>query len=103
MIVLGHLREGQRDRCHATDLAADVAFPALMRRNAPAQVGQREVGLSIAAIGRAEQREQGLVLIDGQQLTVAHRPPLGWKVERHHPDFRQKRLRHALSSGKTAS
>jgi hypothetical protein len=46
---------------------------------------------------RAEQREQRLVLVDGQELSVAERPTLGREVEAHHPDLGQKRLRHLVS------
>ena len=47
-----------------------------MDRRAAAQIGQREVGLPIAAEGGAEQREQRLVLVDRQKLAVAQRPTL---------------------------
>ena len=41
---------------------------------APLQVGQAEIDPPVAPIGRAQQREQALILIDGQQLPVALRP-----------------------------
>ena len=47
-------------------LAERVAV-AHVNRRAAAQVGQREGGLPVAAVGRPEQREQRLVLIDGQR------------------------------------
>ena len=40
-------------------------------RRPAAQVWEREIRGSVSAILRAEQREQRLVLIDRQQLTVA--------------------------------
>src|SRR5262249_54656730 len=38
------------------------------------QIRQRERDGPIAAVGRAKQREQGLILLDRQQLTVGERP-----------------------------
>ncbi len=49
--------------------------------NAALKVGKAERPHAIAAIGRAEEREQGLVLIDGHQLPVAERPGLRREVE----------------------
>src|ERR1035438_6351518 len=58
-----------------------------MHRHAPLQIRQSEVSLSIAAIGRAENRKQRLILVDRQQLAIAKRPALGREVERENPDF----------------
>ena len=81
------LRSGQ--------LAEDMAV-ADMHRHASLQIGQREVGLAVAAIGRAQQREQRLVLVDRHQLTVAERPTLGRKIEGHDLDLGEKRLGHGF-------
>ena len=42
----------------------------------PPQVGQRKVGPAVSTEGRAEQREQRLILVDRQELTIAQRPAL---------------------------
>lgn len=44
---------------------------ALMHGDAAPKVGESKVGLAIAAIGGAKQRKQRLVLVDGQQLSIA--------------------------------
>src|SRR3954451_9723786 len=80
-------------RLLAAALAQDVAAADMDRRPA-AQVGQTEVDAPVAAEGGAEQREQRLVLVDREQLSVGQRPPLGRKHKRHHPDFREQRLGH---------
>ena len=43
------------------------------------QIRQSEIYASVAAVGGSEQREDGLILIDGQKLPVAERPPFGWQ------------------------
>ena len=48
----------------------------------PCRSGSANVLLAVAAVGRAEQREQRGVLRDRQQLAVAQRPALGREVER---------------------
>jgi hypothetical protein len=71
-----------------TTALAERVSAANMDGRAGAQVWQGKVDSSIAAECRAKQREQGLVLIDGQKLPVAERPALRRKNERHDPDFR---------------
>ena len=73
--------DGQRVGLLAATLAQRVAA-ADVDRHPAAQVGQREVDPAVAAVGRAEQREQRLVLVDRQELAVALRPALGREVER---------------------
>src|SRR5215210_2949383 len=68
--------------------AADV------NRCAPAQIRQREVHPPVSAEGRAEQREERLVLVDRKELTVAQGPALRSKDEAHDSDFRQKWFSH---------
>ena len=48
-------------------------------RHATAQVGQGEVDPAVAAVGRAEQREERLVLVDRQQLPLHAAQPFGAK------------------------
>ena len=57
------LRDRQRVRLFAATLAERVTATDMNGR-AAAQIGQREVHAAIAAEGRAEQREQWLILID---------------------------------------
>ena len=96
--VLSAVRRAAR----AGALTEDVPVPDVDRRPA-AQVGQREGGDAVAAVERAEEREQGLVLIDRQHLAVAERPALGRKREADDPDLGEKGLAHRLlvtASGK---
>src|SRR5687767_9521638 len=67
-----------------------------MDRCATAKIGKREVDASIAAKSSAEQREQRLVLINGQQLTVTQRPTLRRENETHDSDFREKWFCHVF-------
>ena len=49
--------------------------------------GSAKCRLPVPAVGRAEQREQRLVLVDRQKLPVAERPALGREDEGHDPDL----------------
>ncbi|SOY61729.1 hypothetical protein CBM2586_A50027 [Cupriavidus phytorum] len=89
MAVGWHLRGGQRDRLGPRHLALCDAVGIAVQRRAAAQVGQGEIGGAVAAVLRAEQAEQRLVLRDGQQGAVAQRPALRRKRERAQPDFPQ--------------
>ena len=80
------LRDRERVRLLAALLSERVAG-ADVDRGASAQIGQCEVHAAVAAEHGAQQREQGLVLVDRQQLTVAHRPALGGEDEAHHADL----------------
>jgi hypothetical protein len=51
------------------------------------QVWQRERRLAVASVGRADQREQGLVLGDRQQLAVAERPASRGEQASEHADL----------------
>ena len=62
--------------------------------------GKREVGLPVAAEGRAEQREQRLVLVDRQQLAVRERPALRREVEAHDLEFAEERGGHRSSDSR---
>jgi hypothetical protein len=63
---------------------------AKMDWDATTQVGQGKVDPSIAAIGGSKQREQRLVLVDGQQLTIAQRPAFGREIEADDLDLGQE-------------
>src|SRR5262245_37250 len=69
-----------------------------MNRHSRLKVRQAEVHPAIPAECRTQQREQRLVLIDGQKLPVAKRPTLGREAEGHDSDLRQKRFGHSISS-----
>src|SRR4051812_18369742 len=81
----------------ATPFAERVAAADVNGRPCP-QVRKREVDSAIAAESRAQQREERLVLVDGQELAVAQGPSLRGKHEAHDPDFRQKRFCHPRPS-----
>ena len=70
MGVRGDFGNRQRVRLLAAALAQRVAA-ADVYRHAPAQVREREIHPPVAAEGRPQQREQRLVLVDGQQLAIA--------------------------------
>jgi hypothetical protein len=70
---------------------ADGDAAARTDDGAATQIRQRERGLPIAAIGRTKQREQGLILIDRQQLAIGERPAGRRKVSRKGHDFAEKR------------
>ena len=78
-------------------LAERVSRSHVNRRSA-AQIGQAEIGLPVAAIRCAEQREQGLILIDRQKLPIAHRPASRCKAEAHQTDFGEEGLGHFFYS-----
>src|SRR5262249_17029505 len=75
-------------------LFAQRVTAADVDRHPRLQIGQGEVHAPVAAERGAEQREQRLVLIDGQQLPVAQSPALGGKTKRKDSDFRQEWVRH---------
>jgi hypothetical protein len=58
---------------------------------AATQIRQRERDGPIAAVGRTQQREQGLILIDRQQLAIGERPAGRREVARKGHDFAEKR------------
>src|SRR5699024_5533506 len=58
------------------------------------QVRQSEGGLAIAAVGRAQQREQRGVLCDGQQGAVTNGPAVRCEVESECLDLTEEWFRH---------
>src|SRR4051812_388689 len=63
-----------------------------MRCHATSQIGQPESRLPVAAIGRAQQREQRRILRDRKELAIANRPAARREVSTEHPDFAYKRV-----------
>jgi hypothetical protein len=82
-----------------TKRCADLA--AGMDWRPPTQVWKRKIHPPISAVGRAEQREERLVLIDWQQLTIAHCPALWGKVETHNSDLTEEGFGHMFDSLKS--
>ena len=94
MVMLRQLGDRERVRLLAAALAEGVPAADVDRR-AASKVGQGEVDPAVAAERRSQQREQRLVLVDRQQLTVAQRPSLRGELEPHDPDLGQEWLGHA--------
>jgi hypothetical protein len=72
---------------------------ALVDRETSPQIGQSEGILAVAAVGRADQHEQGLVFRDGKQRAVAKHPSGRGEVASEHPDFSYIRLCHGVGVG----
>ena len=87
MVVRGQFRNVECVRGFAAALAQGKAV-AHVGGHAALEIGQGEVDASVTAVSGAQQRKQGLVLVDGQQLAIAERPALGRKIEAHDLDFR---------------
>src|SRR5688572_31483630 len=93
MAVGGDLLDGQGDLLRSTCLGEDRTIP-LMGGNAAAEIGQREGGFSVAPVGGANQLEQGFVLADREELTLAEHPTGRREVTREHADFSDIGLCH---------
>src|SRR4051812_7085841 len=94
MKVRRHCLHADGDTLGAAGLAKRERL-AKMDRHLPPQVWQGERGLPVASVGCTEQREQRLVLIDRQKLSVAQRPAFRWEIERDNLDFGKERLGHS--------
>ncbi len=98
MAVLGNLVGGEGNLFHAVELADHVigslGTRSLVNRDPALQVGQAKGGLPVAAVGRADQLEEGRVLVDRHQRTVAERPALRREVEADDADFTDEWLSH---------
>src|SRR5262249_48708765 len=93
MNVRRQLADRKRVRLLAPLLAERM--PAThMDWHTPLKIGQTKVHTPITAVRRAQEREQGLVLIDRQQLTIAQSPTFRRKTEAHDADFGKKRFSH---------
>ena len=77
------LRYDQRVRFFTGSLTEYEITTVEMKRDAATQIRQRKIGRAVAAVGRTQQRKQSLVLIDGQKLAVAERPPLWREILRN--------------------
>ena len=86
-------RDRKRVILLASPLAKCVAVAGMYRRIS-LQIRQREVHPPVAAVGRAKQGEERLVLVDGQQLPIAQRPAFRGEVEGHDPNFGKKGFGH---------
>ena len=100
--VGGQLADAQRYVFRTHVLAQNAVAPArqlaLANRKSALQVGQCEVGDAVAAIGGTQQREECVVLADGNQPAVAQCPVLGGIVARKKTDFSNICLAHGVSS-----
>ena len=101
MVVLRHFRSDELMGFRTADLALHVILPsgelAPMDRRAPAQVRQREGGLPVAGIGRADEVEKRFILRNRQELAAALHPARRCEVEAEAADFRNKWLRHLVA------
>src|SRR5438477_3188497 len=103
MEMLRHFALCQRMARLAAPLALYGEAAAYVNRHTASQVGKGKGCLPVAAIHRAQQREERLILVDGKQLPIAKRPPLWRKVPTDYLDFTHKWLRHSfLLPGVTA-
>ncbi|MCY1544642.1 hypothetical protein D9M68_805410 [compost metagenome] len=78
----------------ANDVAAQPRALALVDGQAATQVGHGEGALAIAAVGGADEDEQGFVLGDRQQAAVAGLPADGGAAEAEHANFADIRCGH---------
>jgi hypothetical protein len=94
VIVRGHFRLEESYALLSALLAqvtqTQAGALALLHRRVVLHVWQAEGALAIATVGCTQKREQGRVLADGQELTIAERPALGSKVKRENPDLSYK-------------
>jgi len=67
-----------------------------VNRNPAAQIGQAEGGSAIAAVRRAEQRIEGLILGYLQQPAIAIRPTFWGVGKANHPDFTDEWFTHDI-------
>src|SRR6185503_14138757 len=99
MTMGGYLLGRQRDRLDAAGLADQeraAAARSHVERHSAAQIGQRERALAVAAIGRADQGEQGLILGNRQQRPVAEAPAVRIEIAPEHADFADEWSAHDL-------
>ena len=68
------------------------------RGSRPRRSGSANVALAVAAVGRADQVEQRLVLGDRQQLALAEHPSRGGEVAREHANLTDIWLGHGSGS-----
>ena len=63
-----------------------------MDRHPAPQIGEPEGRSAVAAINRAEQAEEGVVLAYGQELPVAKRPAANGEIASEHDDLAYERF-----------
>src|SRR5215469_10568467 len=95
MRMRGHCLRGYGHRLRAAGFRQGKSV-SLMDRQSAAQVGQSEGRLAVAAVGRADQVEEGFVLRNRQQLSRAEHPAGRSKIAPKHPDFADIWLGHDL-------
>src|ERR1700681_4532951 len=99
MVVVRHFGRQQRYVLLPTGFAqiaqAQARALALLQRRGALEIGEGKVGLPVAAIRGAEEREQGRVLADGQELSITGGPANGSKVPGKNPDFSYELIRHS--------
>src|SRR5262249_28810444 len=95
--VCGDLLHGERDLFRTARFGQDKAV-ALVDGNASPQVRKGESGLSVAAVRRADEVEEGLVLGNGEKLSFAEHPSRRCEVAGEHPDLTYIWLCHRLRS-----
>src|SRR3989344_2977462 len=96
MGVLWQLVGGERVAFLA-DARAQWQGGAAMHGAATPQIRQAERGAPVPAVGGAKDGEQGLVLVDGQQLPMAEGPAFGREGETAQRDFAEVGLQHGAS------
>ena len=64
---------------------------AYVEWHASLKIWQSKSLSSITAEGCSQQREERLVLVDGQKLSIAKRPAFGCNADREYSDFRDIR------------
>jgi hypothetical protein len=70
-----------------------------MDRRPSAQIRQSKIHPPVAAVSGAEKREERLVLVDGQELSVAKRPTFWREHEAHDSDFGKEWFSHVDEVG----
>src|SRR5205085_9096128 len=95
--VRRELVDGERDLLGAAGLGQGESI-ALVQRQTAAEVRQREGRLTVAAIGRADKLEQGLVLRDRQHLALAEHPADRGEIAGEHANLANTGLSHLRGS-----
>lgn len=91
--MLRHFRGGEGVGGLAAGLS-QVNPVSDMEWNATLEIRQREVCPPVSTVSGAQDRKERLILIDGQQGAIAHRPALGRESERENFYFTKKWFRH---------
>src|SRR5438105_5975206 len=96
MVVGGKLAEIERDRfaaeCFTQIDGTQACSLAIIHADAALEIRQGEGGLPVAAVGRAEDGEEGDVLGDGEELAVGESPAAGGEVAGEEIDLAEQGL-----------